>query len=58
MTKKEAKKLLGVKTDADLARKLNITSQAVARWGEQDADIPEQRRWQIEAMLANKGRKR
>lgn len=32
MTKKEAQKLLGVTTQADLARALKITPQAVGKW--------------------------
>lgn len=50
MTKKQAKKLFGVTTDSDLARALNITPQAVQRWGGENDPIPQQRQWQIEAM--------
>ena len=51
-TKAEARKLMGAKTDSDLARKLGTVRQAVSAWGGDDDPIPQQRVWQIRAMLA------
>lgn len=54
MTKKKARTLLNVKTDAKLAEALQVTQQAVSKWGDDDAIIPQPREWQIQAMLANR----
>lgn len=52
MTKREARKLVGVETDHALALALGVRSQAVYQWGADDDPIPQQRVWQIRAMLA------
>lgn len=51
MTKSQAKKKLGVKTDYALAKALGIKPQAVAAWGK---TVPQQRQWQIAAILSTK----
>jgi len=56
LTKRSAKKLIGVKTDAGLARFLKITKQAVNKWGEDDP-IPRLRGFEIkEAMRQRKSK--
>lgn len=49
ITKALAKQLLGLSTDAELARLLGPTKQAVCRWGENDP-LPEGRQWQLRAL--------
>ena len=54
ITKAQARELVGAKTDYQLAKRLGIKHQAVSAWGKDDAPIPQQRVWQIRAMLAEK----
>lgn len=49
MTKRAVKALLGIETDAELARIFGIGRWAVGQWGS-DQDIPEGRQWQLRAM--------
>lgn len=49
ITKRSAKQLLGLPTDAALARLLKISRQAL-RPLEQDDPLPEGRQWQLRAM--------
>lgn len=55
MTKDKAKKLTGTTTDADLAKALGISQQAIAKWPN---PIPKQREWQILAMPKTQKRRR
>jgi len=48
-TKRQAKALLTIKRDVDLARLLGTTKQAVSRWQEDEA-LPDARQWQLRAM--------
>jgi len=54
MTKSEAKRLTGAKNDSELARMLGVCRQAVSLWGGDDGPIPQQRVWQIKAMMAER----
>lgn len=54
LSKDQAKRLLGVKSDYALAHALGVKRQAVAAWGK---TIPQARQWQIEAMLAREATK-
>lgn len=49
MTKAQAKKVLAAHSDGALAKILGVKRQAVSAWGKH---IPQQRQWQIEAMIA------
>ena len=48
MSKDEARKALGCTSDYQLAKALGVSHQAVYAW----AQLPQQRVWQIRAMLA------
>lgn len=54
MTLDDAKLLLGVSSDYALAKALGVTRQAVSLWRN---DFPQQRRWQVEALVKGKGGK-
>jgi len=56
MTKRQARKLLQVKSDHAMSKALKCTHQAVYQWGGLDDPIPQQRVWQIRAILAEKGK--
>jgi hypothetical protein len=47
MDTKTAREILGCANDNALARELNLTRQAVSRWG---GKVPEWRQWQIELL--------
>lgn len=49
ITKGQAKAALGITTDADLARHLGISKQAISNVGGDDALLPEGRQWQLRA---------
>lgn len=49
ITKGQAKAELGITTDAELARLLGITKQAVGRFGSDDDTLPKGRQWQLMA---------
>jgi len=46
ITKRSAKALLGITTDAELARFFEIHRQAVGQWKE-DEPIPSARQWEL-----------
>ena len=48
-TKAEAKRLLGIDTDAKLARFFGVTRNAANLWGEDDP-LPDARQWQLRAL--------
>ena len=50
ITKKKAKALLGVKSDAELARRLGVTRQALTQWRDMRS-IPKKRVQQVKEML-------
>jgi hypothetical protein len=54
MTKREARKLMGAATDHALSKALGTTHQAIYKWGGDDDLIPQQRVWQIQAILAER----
>jgi hypothetical protein len=54
ITKREARDLLGVSSDLALSKVIGTTHQAVYKWGGDDDPIPQQRVWQIRAMLAER----
>jgi len=54
MTKREAREKLQVPSDHALSKALGINHQAVYKWGGDDDPIPQQRVWQIQAMLADR----
>ena len=50
ITKKKAKTLLGISSDAELARRLGVTRQALTQWRDKQS-IPKKRVQQVKAML-------
>lgn len=48
MTKASVKKLLGLESDAELARFFAVSRGAVFHWSE-DEEIPESRQWELKA---------
>ncbi|MDG9939670.1 hypothetical protein N7670_09830 [Stenotrophomonas maltophilia] len=48
MTKASVKKLLGLESDAELARFFEVSRGAVFHWPEDEA-IPESRQWELKA---------
>lgn len=54
ITKRQARELLDVPSDYAMAKRLGTTHQAVYKWGSDDDPIPQQRVWQIRAMLAER----
>ena len=50
ITKKKAKALLGISSDAELARRLGVTRQALTQWRDKQS-IPKKRVQQVKAML-------
>lgn len=50
MTKRQIKQALGITTDVDVAAFFGTTKQAVCGWGDDDASIPDGRKWQAIAM--------
>lgn len=53
MTRKEAMKLLGVEKLIQLAVKLELTTSAIAQWGD-DADIPDYREYEVRELAAGR----
>lgn len=53
MTRKEAMKLLGVEKLIQLADKLELTTSAIAQWGD-DADIPDYREYEVRELAAGR----
>ena len=45
----QAKSALGIKTDAELARTLGVSKQAISNLGGDDSALPEGRQWQLRA---------
>ena len=50
ITKKKAKTLLGISSDAELARRLGVTRQALTQWRDKKS-IPQKRVRQVKEML-------
>lgn len=50
ITKGQAKAALGINTDSELARFLGVTKQAVSQIGDDDAELPDGRQWQLRAL--------
>lgn len=50
ITKRLIKERLGFTTDVQIAEFFGVTKQAVGRWGDDDAAIPEGKQWQVRAM--------
>ena len=48
-SKADAKRLLGIDTDADLARFFGVTRNAANLWGEAEP-LPAARQWQLRAL--------
>jgi len=46
----QAKAALGIKTDAELARLLGVSKQAISNLGGDDSALPDGRQWQLRAM--------
>lgn len=57
MTRREAMALLGVNKLFQLAGKLELTTAAIAQWGD-DADIPEYREYEVRELAAGRIPKR
>jgi hypothetical protein len=48
VTKSEAKRALGLQTDAELAQFFDISKQAVSQWRD-DRPLPDGRQWELRA---------
>jgi len=57
MTRQDAMKLLGFKKLIQLAEKLELTTSAIAQWGDGE-DIPEFREYEIRELAAGRTPKR
>lgn len=57
MNRREAMALLGYKTLTQLAETLELSTSAIAQWGD-DADIPEYREYEIRELAAGRIPKR
>lgn len=57
MTRREAMTLLGLKKLFQLADKLELTTSAIAQWGD-DEDIPEYREYEVRELAAGRIPKR
>lgn len=51
MTTNKAKKLLGAKSDYELAKILGVQRQAVGAW---KGTLPQGRQWQVELMVSKR----
>lgn len=56
MTRQEAMQKLGIKKFYQLADKLELTTAAIAQWG--DEDIPDFREYEVNELLAGRTPKR
>lgn len=54
ITKGQAKAVLGIDTDAELARHLGVSKQAISNLGGDEAVLPEGRQWQLRAQHPDK----